>query len=271
LARYQKERDVLDATRREMSVARMNDVLTPMLKDGSVVSAGSVDTKALNAEFVKANGKPPFHEDVPAQKIKTTRDIELCQTQSLQGLENKWFGQWFLPCATEKYFSARQIMDMAALPASNKVEYIARMKIPAGTEMIVGGAAPVRAADSWGVDEFYRTQAGEAVGGGGHGGVVQFWIDPKAHGKEFTAQMGVDVIRMVPVPRSHNPELLELSKNWRESYGNAAASRKIYAQFRSQAAELAPTANAELKRDFEIFQYFFEDSFKKQFPGEKAL
>lgn len=270
-ARYSAERNELDAIRKERSHVLMEDALAAWKKIHAIKVIEELSPAKLNAPFVAAGGSAPFADDMPAEKLLVLKPIDLCQGQSLEALEKGWFGSWFTPCASEHYEGQHILRDLAALPDSNNLEYIARLQIPAGVELILGTAGAIRSEYSARVDKFYVDAQGRPVGGGGHGGAVQLWLDAKSQGKSRASDFGLALVRMAPVPKGDDPAILQFSVDWRKSYGHPEDSRRVYAAFLSDKRKRYVDASAVLKQDFDLFDGFFRRSFSKEYPGEPPL
>ena len=267
---YAAARQRLDAARAALASAQLDGLIADWKASGAVEVVGGIDARALNDSFVAAGGSPPFSLDVPVRKLRVLRPIELCQGQAEADLRKGWYGSWFLPCATDRYFGERALRDLAALPDSNKLEYVARLRIPAGVELIAGAAGAIRGEIRARVDRVYADGAGKSVGGGGHGGTVQFWLDAKSQGKNRVSDFGLTLVRMAPIPLSGDPELLDASMKWRKSYGDEKASRAVYAAFKTDRAARSGAAEP-LAGDLRRFESFFRESFAKEYPGAKPL
>jgi hypothetical protein len=266
---YLLVRAELDRVRVALIETRYRQVVGPWLRRRAARVLRREDAAKVNAPFVKAGGSPPFHEDAPIRRVKLLRPVELAQGQSVERMSKGWFGAWFLPCATAVYYSERELRDLAALPDSNGVELIGRFRLKPGTEFIVGGAGPIRARDARRVARFYTAPDGTAVGGGGHGGVLQFFIAPDWLGKRYPADVAA-LVRTAPVPRSHDVALLSLSRRWRQAYGDQDAGRRLWEEFllyKNGARKTDP----DLRRDLRVFEGFFKDSFRRQYPRAKGF
>lgn len=267
---YAADRQRLDAARSALANAQLDGVLGEWKASGAAEVVENVDAKALNDSFAAAGGSPPFSLDVPVRKLRLLKPVELCQGQAEADLRKGWYGSWFLPCATDRYFGERALRDLAALPDSNKLEYVARLKIPAGVELIAGAAGAIRGEIRARVEKVYADGSGKAVGGGGHGGTVQFWLDAKAQGKKRASDFGLTLVRMAPIPLSGDPALLDASLAWRKAYGDEKASRAVYAAFKADRAKRAASAEP-LGSDLRRFDAFFRESFAAEYPGAKPL
>jgi hypothetical protein len=268
--RYLPLREEMDRVRVAMVETRYEDIVGPWLRSGAAVLLEETDPKTLNAPFVAAGGSPPFHEAVLARRLRLRKPVELAQGQSLERMTKGWFGSWFLPCATNIYYSAGEIRDLAALPDTNEVELIGRFRLGAGVELLVGGAGPIRARDARRVARFYTTPDGQEVGGGGHGGVLQFFLAPDWLGKRRPADV-VTLVRAAPIPRTHEEALLSLSRRWREAYGDRKAGRALYAEFTVYRKEREKSAGEDLSRDLRVFDGYFRESYRRQYPRAKPF
>lgn len=269
-AAYLAVRAELDRLRADLVEARYGEVVGPWLRAGRAVVLATPGARAVNAPFLKAGGSPPFLESAPARRLRLLADVELAQGQSVERMEKGWFGAWFLPCATTVYYSEQELRDLAALPDSNGVELIGRFRVRAGAELIVGGAGPIRARDARRVARFYTAPDGSAVGGGGHGGVLQFFLAPDWLGQRRPAEV-VELVRTAPVPRSHDETLLALSRAWREAFGDAAAGRRVFAEFLLYKKAVSRRADETLRRDLRVFDGYFRGSFRRQYPRARPF
>lgn len=267
---YVADRDRLDAARAALARAQLDGLLAAWKADGSVEVLSDVDAQALNGSFVAAGGSAPFSLDVPVRKLRVLKPIELCQGQAESDLRKGWYGSWFLPCAADRYFGERALRDLAALPDTNKLEYVARLRIPAGVQLIAGAAGAIRGEIRARVSKLYADGSGKAVGGGGHGGTVQFWLDAKSQGKQRACDFGITLVRMAPIPLSGDPKLLDASMAWRKAYGDEQASRAVYAAFKADRDARAGSSEP-LGSDIRRFDSFFRESFSKEYPGAEPL
>lgn len=232
-ARFELKRAELDAARKTMVEHRMAQALDHDFH-------GKIEARLLerreaseiNARFVREGGSPPFHEGVPVYRVTTTKDIELCRAHHAADLSKlralrSANGDWFIPCETYHHFDQKHLRDLLALPDSNAVDFVARYRVPAGTKFYVGAAGPIRGETAGRVETMYTDQAGRAVGGGGNGGKVQFFLDP--HINAPAARGGFVYQRSSPVPREH--ELLHPMEAFRKAAeaGDADAARRAYA------------------------------------------
>lgn len=269
-AAYLELRAEMDRLRGTLVEARYQEVVGPWLRQGKAVVIAEPRVSDVNRPFVKAGGSPPFLEGAPARRLRLLEDVELAQGQSVERIQKGWYGAWFLPCATTVYYSEHELRDLAALPDSNGVELIGRFRVRAGAELIVGGAGPIRARDARRVARFYTAPDGTAVGGGGHGGVLQFFLAPDWLGKRRPAEV-VELLRTAPVPSRHDETLLSLSRRWREAYGSAAGGRRIWAEFLLYKKSARRDADEALRRDLRVFDGYFRGSFRRHHPRARPL
>lgn len=191
-AYYEMMRLELDAARRKMVEYHMAHTLDHEFH-GSIDARllTGWDAAALNARFVREGGSPPFHSEVPLYQVTVTSPIELCRTHRAADLSSlraarSANGDWFVPCHTLEHLDRKHLRDLLALPDTNAADYVARYTVPAGTKFYVGAAGPIRGETAGRVDRMYTDAEGRAVGGGGHGGKLQFFLDPHINAPEIT-------------------------------------------------------------------------------------
>jgi hypothetical protein len=120
------------------------------------------------------------------------------------------------------------------------------------------------------VARFYTAPDGTPVGGGGHGGVLQFFLAPDWLGKRRPAEV-VELVRTAPVPSKHDETLLSLSRRWREAYGSAAGGRRIWAEFLLYKKAALRGADEALRRDLRVFDAYFRGSFRRHHPRARPF
>ncbi|MBI2789922.1 MAG: hypothetical protein HYX59_14700 [Elusimicrobia bacterium] len=270
-ARFELKRAELDASRKAMVEHRMARALDHDFH-------GKIETRLLdrseaselNARFVREGGSPPFHEGVPVYRVTTTEAIDLCRTHRAADLSKlramrSANGDWFIPCETYHHFDQKHLRDLLALPDSNAVDFVARYRVPAGTRFYVGAAGPIRGETAGRVETMYTDQAGRAVGGGGNGGKVQFFLDP--HINDSGARDRFAYQRSSPVPRDH--ELLHPMEAFRKAAEakDADAARRAYADLmrrRRGQADLIRRDDA-LRLDYERIAADMRETFPAAF------
>ena len=149
------------------------------------------DVSALNERFVREGGSPPFHSGVPLYQVTATKPLELCRTHRTADLSKlraarSANGDWFVPCHTLEHLDQKHLRDLLALPDTNATDFVARYTVPAGTKFYVGAAGPIRGETTSRVERMYTDTEGRAVGGGGNGGKLQFFLDPHINAPEIT-------------------------------------------------------------------------------------
>lgn len=256
-ANFEIKRVELDAARKTMVGQRMAQALDHDFH-------GSVDTRllegrevsALNARFVKEGGSAPFHEGVPLYQVTTTKAISLCRTHHAADLAKLRAvrganGDWFIPCETYHHFDQKHLRDLLALPDSNAVDFVARYQVPAGTKFYVGAAGPIRSETSGRVETMYTDLEGRAVGGGGNGGKVQFFLDPHINAPDTRGSIVYQ--RSSPVPHEH--ELLHPMEAFRTAAEarDTRGARKAFADFTRRRREQAGRIESDglLRLDYE--------------------
>ncbi len=270
-ARFELKRAELDAARKTMVEHRMAQALDHDFH-GSIESKllDGREAAELNARFVREGGSPPFHEGVPVYQVTTTKAIDLCRTHRAEDLSklramSSANGDWFIPCETYHHFDQKHLRDLLALPDSNAVDFVARYRVPAGTRFYVGAAGPIRGEAAGRVETMYTDQAGRAVGGGGNGGKVQFFLDP--HINEPAPRGGFVYQRSSPVPRAH--ELLHPMEAFRTAAEarDLRAARRAYADLvRLRRARAGPIERDEAMRlDYERVAAHMRETFPEAF------
>jgi hypothetical protein len=266
LARYKAQRAELDHIRRDMGQAQMDALIRDLTADGRVRVEADVDPKKFNADFLKGrDGTPPFGEETTIKEVRVEKDIELCQGQQFSAGRMS-FGKWFIPCERDVYINDGALRDFIALPDSNGVDSIARVRIPAGTKLRIGAAGPIRSETAGRVETMYVSRSGESVGGGGHGGYTQIFLDPQDQGKATIAEVGLTMVRVVPIPKANSKILLDLSRRWREAYGDPEKARAVYQDFLAESAKPSP-----MNDEYDRFHRFFCESFLAENPGATPL
>lgn len=191
-ARFEMERVELDAARRRMVEHHMAYTLDDEFHgrvEAHPLTAREID--AINARFVSEGGSAPFHSEVPLYQVSVTKPLELCRTHRAADLSalravRSANGDWFVPCHTLEHIDQKHLRDLLALPDTNATDYIARYEVPAGTKFYVGAAGPIRGETSSRVERMYTDAEGAAVGGGGNGGKLQFFLDPHINAPAIT-------------------------------------------------------------------------------------
>lgn len=266
---FEIKRVELDAARKTMVEQRMARALDHDFH-------GKIDTRllegaeasALNARFVREGGSAPFHEGVPLYQVTTTKAIDLCRTHHAADLAKLRAvraanGDWFIPCEAYHHFDQKHLRDLLALPDSNAVDFVARYRVPAGTRFYVGAAGPIRGEASSRVEAMYTDQAGRAVGGGGNGGKVQFFLDPHINASDARGRFVYQ--RSSPVPRDHDllhpMEAFRTAAEARDTRG----AKKAYADFMRRRREQAGRLKTDeaLRLDYERL----EADMRETYPG----
>ena len=288
-ANFEIKRAELDAARKAMVEHRMAQALDHDFH-------GSVDSRllegkeaaALNARFVKESGSAPFHEGVPLYQVTTTKAISLCRTHHAADLAKLRAvrganGDWFIPCETYHHFDQKHLRDLLALPDSNAVDFVARYEVPAGTKFYVGAAGPIRGETAGRVETMYTDLEGRAVGGGGNGGKVQFFLDPHINSSEAVASDAASVSAMwarqaelrkkivyqrsSPVPREHDllhpMEAFRTAAEARDTRG----AKKAFAEFMQSRREQSDRIRSDglLRLDYERVEADMRETYPAAF------
>ncbi|MBI3564267.1 MAG: hypothetical protein HY079_03615, partial [Elusimicrobia bacterium] len=270
--RFEKTRAELDATRARMIETHMAYALEHEFHgrvDARLLDRAELD--ALNARFVREGGSPPFHAGVPLYEVAATKPLELCRTHRAPDLRalraaGKANGDWFIPCEMASHLDQKHLRDLLALPDTNATDYVARFTVPAGTKFYVGAAGPIRGESSTRVARMYTDAEGRAVGGGGNGGKLQFFLDAGLNAPR--ARDGIRYLRSEPVPGS-DPALLRVLESFRRAAdaGDREAARQAYRSFDRRRRELAERIGSDdgLRLDYERVDAHLRERFPNAF------
>jgi len=273
-ARFDAARAELDGVRKRMVEFRMSYALDHEFH-GRIDSRllERKDVSALNARFVREGGSPPFHSEVALYEVSVTKPIELCRTHRAADLSalkavRRANGDWFIPCEMLLHHDQKHLRDLLALPDTNATDYVARYAVPAGTKFYVGAAGPIRGETSSRVEAMYTDAEGRAVGGGGNGGKLQFFLDPHINAPD--ARGAIAYAHSEPVPGSDSGLLAVLDSFRRAAEtGDRAAARRVYRDFSARRRALADKTEMDegLRLDYERVDAHMRERFPAALKG----
>jgi len=129
----------------------------------------------------------------------------------------------------------------------------------------VGAAGPIRGETAGRVETMYTDQAGRAVGGGGNGGKVQFFLDPHINAPDARGRFAYQ--RSSPVPREH--ELLHPMEAFRTAAEarDTRGAKKAYAEFMRRRREQASRIKSDglLRLDYERIEADMRETYPAAF------